>query len=86
MSKRLQVGLIGAGHFGRYHALKLAGAERARLIGLADPSPARAKEVAWEAGCPVKTVDEILAEAEAVIIAAPAEFHYEHAARALKAG
>ncbi len=86
MSKRLQVGLIGAGHFGRYHALKLAGAARARFIGLADPNPARAKEVAWEAGCPVKTVDEILAEAEAVIIAAPAEFHYEHAARALKAG
>ncbi|GAN81773.1 Gfo/Idh/MocA family protein [Acidocella aminolytica] len=86
MSKRLQVGLIGAGHFGRYHALKLAGATRAKFIGLADPNPARAKEVAWEAGCPVKTVDEILMEAEAVIIAAPAEFHYEHAARALKAG
>ncbi len=86
MSKRLQVGLIGAGHFGRYHALKLAGAARAGLIGLADPNPARAKEVAWEAGCPVKSVEEILAEAEAVIIAAPAEYHYEHAARALRAG
>ncbi len=86
MSKRLQVGLIGAGHFGRYHALKLAGATRAQLIGLADPNHARAKEVAWEAGCPVKTVEEILAQAQAVIIAAPAEFHYEHAALALKAG
>lgn len=86
MNKALQVGLIGAGHFGRYHALKLAGASRATLVGLADTNPARAREVAWEAGCPVKTVDELLTEAEAVIIAAPAEFHYEHAARALKAG
>lgn len=86
MSERLQVGLIGAGHFGRYHALKLSAAKRAAFIGLADPNPARAKEVAWEAGCPVLSVDEIMAQAQAVIIAAPAEYHYEHAARALKAG
>lgn len=86
MNNRLQVGLIGAGHFGRYHALKLAGASRVNLVGLADPNPARAKDVAWEAGCPVKTVDDLLDAAQAVIIAAPAEFHYEHAARALKAG
>jgi predicted dehydrogenase len=86
MSERLMVGLIGAGHFGRYHALKLAGAKRAKLIGLADASPDRAKTVAWEAGCPVKSVDEILDSAQAVVIAAPAEFHYDLAARALKAG
>lgn len=86
MKKALKIGLIGAGHFGRYHALKLAAARRVTLVGLADPNPARAKEVAWEAGCPVKTVDELLAQADAVIIAAPAEFHYEHAARALQAG
>ena len=86
MKKRLQVGLIGAGHFGRYHALKLAAAERVDLVGLTDPDPARAKDVAWEAGCPVKTVDTVLAEAQAVVIAAPAEFHFEHAAKALRAG
>lgn len=86
MSKDLRVGLIGAGHFGRYHALKLAGAARVRLVGLADPDPARARAVAWEAGCPVKTIDELLDEAQAVVIAAPAEFHFEHAARALAAG
>ena len=86
MSERLQVGLIGAGHFGRYHALKLAGAKRAKLIGLADPNPERAKTVAWEAGCPVRPVEEILQLAQAVVIAAPAEFHYDLAARALKAG
>lgn len=86
MKKALKVGLIGAGHFGRYHALKLAAARRVTLVGLADPNPARAKEVAWEAGCPVKTVDELLAQVDAVIVAAPAEFHYEHAARALQAG
>ncbi|MDD2703775.1 MAG: Gfo/Idh/MocA family oxidoreductase [Acidocella sp.] len=86
MSQRLQVGLIGAGHFGRYHALKLAGATRAKLMGLADASPERAKTVAWEAGCPVRSVEEILEQAQAVVIAAPAEFHFDLAARALRAG
>ena len=82
MSERLQVGLIGAGHFGRYHALKLAGAKRAKLIGLADANPERAKTVAWEAGCPVKSRGRDFAAAQAVVIAAPAEFHYELAAQA----
>ena len=86
MSERLNVGLIGAGHFGRYHALKLAVAKRAKLVGLADADPERAKTVAWEAGCPVKSVDEILALAQAVIIAAPAEYHFDLAAKALRAG
>src|SRR6516164_7793954 len=86
MSERLTVGLIGAGHFGRYHALKLAGAKRAKLVGLADADPERAKTVAWEAGCPVKSADEVIAAAEAVVIAAPAEFHFELAAKALNAG
>jgi predicted dehydrogenase len=86
MAQRLNVGLIGAGHFGRYHALKLAGATRAKLVGLADPDAERAKAVAWEAGCPVRSVDELLAAAEAIIIAAPAEFHFDLAARCLRAG
>jgi predicted dehydrogenase len=86
MADRVKIGLIGAGHFGRYHALKLAGATRAKLIGLADPNPARAKEVAWEAGCPVLEVEALLEAAEAVIIAAPAEYHFDLAARALREG
>jgi predicted dehydrogenase len=83
---RLNIGLIGAGHFGRYHALKLAGNTRVRLVGLADPNPERARAVAWEAGCKVLSIEALLATATAVIIAAPAEFHFELAARALRAG
>jgi predicted dehydrogenase len=86
MADRLNIGLIGAGHFGRYHVLKLAGNARVRMVGLADPNAERARAVAWEAGCPVLSIEEILATAQAVIIAAPAEFHFELAARALRAG
>jgi predicted dehydrogenase len=76
---RLNIGLIGAGHFGRFHALKLAAATRASLSGIADPDAERAKAVAWETGTELRDVD-------AVIIAAPAELHFELAARALRAG
>jgi predicted dehydrogenase len=82
---RLKIGLIGAGHFGRFHALKLAAAARASLSGIADPDAERAKAVAWEAGCEVRSVADLLEISDAVIIAAPADLHFELAARALRA-
>ncbi len=82
---QLKIGLIGAGHFGRFHALKLAAAARAQFVGIADPDAERAQAVAWEAGTQPVSVKTLLAAADAVIIAAPAEFHYELAAQALRA-
>ena len=46
----LRVGIAGAGHFGRYHALKVAASGRATLMGVFDPDLERAKTVGWEAG------------------------------------
>jgi len=83
---RLRVGLIGAGHFGRFHALKLAAGARVALAGIYDPDAARAQAVAWEAGGAVRGLAELLSVSDAVIIAAPAEFHFELAAQALRAG
>ncbi len=83
---RLQVGLIGAGHFGRFHALKLAAAKQGKLVGLHDPDAARAQAVAREAGTQPLALDALLAAADAVVIAAPAELHFDLAARALNAG
>jgi predicted dehydrogenase len=83
---QLKVGLIGAGHFGRFHALKLAGAKRAALAGIADPDVERAKAVAWETGTQPLALPDLLAASEAVIIAAPAEFHFDLASQALRAG
>lgn len=83
----LRIGLIGAGHFGRFHALKLAAATRATLAGVFDPDAERAKAVAWEAGGQVlSSLDELLGASDAVIIAAPAEFHFDLAGQALRAG
>jgi predicted dehydrogenase len=82
----LRVGIAGAGHFGRYHALKVAASTRAKLTGIYDPDLERAKTVGWEAGAKEMAYDDLLAASDAVIVAAPAEVHYELAAQALRAG
>ncbi|HEY4172524.1 MAG TPA: Gfo/Idh/MocA family oxidoreductase [Rhodopila sp.] len=82
----LRVGIAGAGHFGRYHALKVAAATRARLTGIYDPDLERAKTVGWEAGAQEMPYEDLLAASDAVIVAAPAEAHYALAAQALRAG
>jgi len=83
---RLKLGVLGAGHFGRFHTLKAAKAPRVEFLGLADADPARAETVAAEAGCKVWEAPALMAAADAVIIAAPTAFHHGLASAALAAG
>ena len=82
----LRIGIVGAGHFGRFHALKAARAPRIALVGLSDPDPNRARLVAAEAGCAVLAWPSLLDAVDAVIVAAPAEHHFALAGEALRAG
>ena len=83
----LRIGIAGAGHFGRFHALKVAHSRRAVLAGLFDPDDARAAAVGREAGgAPAMPLPELLATCDAVIIAAPAEAHFDLAMQAMAAG
>lgn len=83
---RLRIGVVGAGHFGRYHALKVAASSRAHLVGIHDADAERAKTVGWEAGAPDMAWDALLAASDAIVVAAPAEAHHALAAAALRAG
>lgn len=83
---RLRLGILGAGHFGRFHALKAAKGPRFEFIGLHDASPERAALVAGEAGCPALSAEEVIGRADAVIVAAPTAFHHGLAHAALSAG
>jgi predicted dehydrogenase len=86
MTEQLRIGVIGAGHFGRFHALKIAAAPRATLAGIHDLDPARAARVAAEAGnAPALDLAPLLAAADAVVIAAPADAHFHLAEQALLA-
>jgi predicted dehydrogenase len=85
-TQRLRIGIAGAGHFGRYHALKVAASDRATLTGLYDPDLERAKTVGWEAGAPDMALPDLIAASDALIVAAPADAHHDIAAAALRAG
>ncbi len=78
-----RIGVIGAGHFGRFHALKLAGRG---LSGLHDPDAARAAQVAGEAGCAALRLGALLDASDAVVVATPTVHHFPLAVRALEAG
>jgi predicted dehydrogenase len=85
----LKLGILGAGHFGRFHALKAAkaaGEGKVAFLGLADASPERAALVAAEAGTRTWQAEELIAAADALIVAAPTAFHFDLAAAVLKAG
>ena len=83
---RLRMGVIGVGHFGRFHAQKIAASPRADLTGLFDPDAARAAGVGLELGAPAMALDALLGACDAVVIAAPAERHHDLASAALEAG
>jgi len=79
--------VIGVGRFGKEHARvysKLAGV---KLVGVVDPSIARAKEVADR--CNTKAFGdfrEVLGQVDAVSIAAPTQFHFEIGKACLEKG
>ncbi|WP_318286333.1 Gfo/Idh/MocA family oxidoreductase [Asaia lannensis] len=82
----LKVGIVGAGHFGRFHALKARDCPRETLVALYDPDMERAAVVAREAGCSVaESLQELIAAVDAVIVAAPAEQHFPVGAACLQA-
>ncbi|NMJ42297.1 Gfo/Idh/MocA family oxidoreductase [Roseomonas sp. JC162] len=83
---RLALGILGVGHFGRFHALKAAANPRVRLAGLHDADQARVAAVAAETGTIPLDAAALVAVSDAVIIAAPTRFHFALAEAALSAG
>lgn len=86
MSEFLRVGVVGAGHFGRYHALKLAQCPRVVLSGVHDHNPTNANSLAHEARAPALDYPALLGCSDAVIVAVPAGAHHPLAAEALDHG
>ncbi|MCO6416955.1 Gfo/Idh/MocA family oxidoreductase [Siccirubricoccus sp. KC 17139] len=80
----LRIGVIGTGHFGRFHAQKLAA--RGCLIGLHDENAARAARIAEEVGTTAMDPTALIDAADAVVVAVPTAWHYQHAIAAIAAG
>ncbi|QHI95538.1 Gfo/Idh/MocA family oxidoreductase [Aristophania vespae] len=83
----LKIGIIGSGHFGRFHALKSQENKKETLIGLYDIEQKSSQKLAKDV-CSKSflTYEALLSEVEAVIIATPAESHFKLACEALEAG
>ena len=82
----LRVAVLGAGHFGRFHALKVAKGARTKLVAVHDADTARAAAVAAEVGAPALGLAEAIGAADAVIVAAPTRFHFALGSAVLEAG
>ena len=82
----LKTGLIGAGVFGGYHAGKIAASAHTDFIGVFDPDQARCAALAETHAVTAFTSQaDLLAAADAVIIACPATYHEAVVKAALEA-
>lgn len=83
----LKLGVAGVGHLGRIHAGKFGSISRCRLVGCFDLRWERCQEVAAELGVAAfNDYEALLAEVDAVDIAATTTAHYALAKAALEAG
>ncbi|MGC4004164.1 MAG: Gfo/Idh/MocA family oxidoreductase [Pirellulales bacterium] len=74
----LRLGIIGAGHLGRFHARLARTIGEIQLVGIADPVAGAAQRVADEiGGCrTVSDFRELIPDIDAAIVAAPTCLHY----------
>ena len=81
------MGVAGVGHFGKFHAAKIAASPRAELVAVADSDAARARDVAATHGVTgFSDGRDMVGQIDAVTIAVPTRAHFEVARAFLEAG
>lgn len=84
---KLRAAVIGAGYFGRLHALKLAAHPEVDLVAVADPDAARAESVAREARArPAAGFSELIGRIDIASVTVPTEVHHSVARPLIEAG
>jgi len=82
-----RVGVVGGGALGRHHARVYASLPETELVGVVDPFPGRAEEVAAPLGTRAySTYTELFGKVDAVSIATPPTLHAEIGEKFLKEG
>ena len=83
----LRLGVVGAGHFGRYHAQKMAAVDGASLVAVADVDADRATAVAGPLGADAAGDHRaLIGRVDAASVAVPAAAHYAVVKDLLDAG
>lgn len=84
MDKKVRLGVIGTGHMGQYHVNVAKQLSDAELIGIFDANLERATQIAEKHKTKAfPTVEELLKETDAIVIAAPTFLHHKIAKQAL---
>jgi predicted dehydrogenase len=87
MSGPVRIGVVGTGSLGYHHARLLRDVKSATLVGLYESNADRAGTVSSELGVPAyASLDELLADVDAVSIVVPTKAHFAVAKAALAAG
>ena len=83
----LRIGIIGAGHLGKFHLNNWMEIDNAVVVGFCDPDDANATGVIEKYKIKrFATAEELLDNCDAVDIVAPTTYHYELCALALRKG
>jgi predicted dehydrogenase len=84
---KVRVGVVGVGALGQHHARVYASLPEVDLIGVVDPFPGRAEQIAGPLGTRVFAKhSDLFGKVDAVSIAAPTTLHAELGERFLKEG
>src|SRR5208337_2533195 len=81
----LPIGVVGVGHLGSLHTKMLSEISAVRLVGIMDSDYSRAEKKAQEYSTKVfRSVDELLADVKAIVIATPTTVHFDIARLAIE--
>lgn len=85
--RKIRIGVIGVGDFGRNHVRVLHELAGAELIGLCDADPERARQIAAEFSTDAYTdVNQLMEQIDAACVAAPTVSHAKLATQLLENG
>ncbi len=86
-SDLIKIGVIGAGHLGRYHIECIQRIEGFSLSGFFDIDPSRVEEISKKYNIePFDSYEALLEQSEAICIVTPTITHYDLALLAIEAG
>ena len=87
MNTPLNMAVIGVGHFGQFHAEKIAALDNATLVGIADTDGKQARKIAKKYGAEAVTdFRELFGRIDAACVVVPTRFHHEVASACLENG